>query len=100
MLGLTPFDLLIIVLAAFRLAWFITRESGPYNIAANLRKLTTLGGLLDCWKCASFWTAALVLMLWFIPNADLQPYGRGVVIWFAVSGGAIIGAHWAGANHD
>jgi hypothetical protein len=97
--GLNPFDLLIIVLAAFRLAWFITRESGPYDIAANLRKATTLGGLLDCWKCASFWTAALMLFLWYLP-APAGDVTRAVVLVFAVSGGAIVIAYYSGANHD
>lgn len=100
MSGLSPLDLIIIIMAAFRLAWFVTRESGPFGIAAKLRSITTLGGLLNCWKCASFWTAALMLALWLLPSADLQSYGRGVVVWFAVSGGAILIAYYTGANHD
>jgi hypothetical protein len=96
---LSPLDLLIIVLAAFRLAWFVTRESGPYNIAANLRKTTTLGGLLDCWKCASFWTAALMLLSWYLP-APVGDFTHALVMLFAVSGGAIVIAYYSGANHD
>lgn len=91
-------DLILIAIATFRLAWFFTRESGPWGVAASIRKTTTLGGLLDCWKCATFWTAALCLILWYTPA--LQPIGAALVIVFAVSGAAILVTHWTGANHD
>lgn len=95
---MTPFDLLIIVLATYSLAWFATRESGPFGIATKLRSVTTLGGLLDCWKCAAFWAGLLMLLCWYLE--PLQPVGYWWAVLWAVRGGAVMLASWTGANHD
>jgi hypothetical protein len=93
-----PLDFLILCAATYSLAWFVTRESGPFGIAARLRKVTTLGGLLDCWKCAGFWAGALMLLCWYWN--DIQPLGTWFVLLWAVRGGMIMLASWTGANHD
>ena len=91
-------DLLILALATYSMAWFVTRESGPFGLAAALRGVTTLGGLLDCWKCAAFWCGLLLLLCWYW--AALQPVGVWFVALWAVRGGAVMLASWTGANHD
>lgn len=88
-----PLDLLLITLAAWRLAYLITREDAPYKLAARFRARFPLGGLTSCIKCASIWTAAGMLALWHTP---LQ---AGVVV-LAISGGALMLASYTGAGHD
>jgi hypothetical protein len=89
---MSPLDLLILCLATWRLAYFVTKEGGPFSLAARLREKTTLGGLLTCVKCASMWTALLMLVLWQTPLVPL--------VWvFAISGGALMLESYTGAGH-
>jgi hypothetical protein len=88
----TPFDLLILSLATWRLAFFITKEDGPFHLAAKLRQRFPLGGLTNCIKCASFWCAALLMLLTL---TALKP----LVLALAISGGALMLASYTGANH-
>jgi hypothetical protein len=86
------FDLLIIALAAWRLAYLLTKESAPFNLMGRFRTRYPLGGLLTCIYCASVWTALLCMGLYLTPLAP--------VVWiFAISGGALMLASWTGANH-
>lgn len=58
---------LIIALAAWRLAYLVTRETGPFELCTRLRERFPLGGLLTCTYCASVWTAAIAVGLWHTP---------------------------------
>lgn len=91
-MNLNPFDFLILALATWRLAYFITSETGPFGSAAWLRQVAPLGGLTTCLKCASFWMALAAYLLWMTP---LQP----VVIVLAVSGAGLMLASYTGVNH-
>lgn len=100
---MTPFDLLLIVLATYALAWFVARMSGPWGFMLNIRKAlgTPPGAANDyqwCWKCAAFWAGLLMLVCWYWQPA--QPYGYWWVVLWAVLGGAVMLASWTGANHD
>lgn len=91
-MNLSPFEFVIVALATWRAAHLLVKEDAPFRLMARLRERTTLGGLLSCMKCASVWTAALMLALWFTP---LQP-----MVWlFAVSGAALMLASYSGVNH-
>jgi len=67
------FDLAITALAAARLAWLISKEDGPGNLAANGRLWVVQNAGSDSWltagihcpACMSFW---LSLLLWFVPR--------------------------------
>lgn len=85
-------DLLILACATWRLAYFVARESGPFGSAKFIRERLPLGGLTTCIKCASFWTALLMLVLYVSPL-------RVIVLVFAVSGAALMIASYTGANH-
>lgn len=64
------FDFTLIVLAAWRLAYMLVQESGPFKVFSRLRDLTTIGGLLECMYCCSVWTALGMLLLfplWQLP---------------------------------
>lgn len=91
-MNLSPLDYLLIALAGWRLAYFITSERGPFRAAERLRTLAPLGGLTTCLKCASFWTAALCFVLW---TTVLQP----VVIVLALSAAGLMLASFSGVQH-
>lgn len=85
-------ELLILALAAWRLAYLITAESGPFNLVGHFRSRFPLGGLTTCLKCASVWTAALVYLLGMTP---LYP-----LVWvLAISGAALMLAAYSGVQH-
>lgn len=89
----SPLDLLVLILAAWRTAHLLVSEDAPFRLMARVRARTTLGGLLTCIKCASVWTAALMLVLWFTPLVPL--------VWVAaISGGALMLASYTGVNHS
>lgn len=89
---MNPFEFVVIAAACWRTAHLLVYEEAPFRLVARIRERTTLGGLLSCMKCASVWTAALMLALWFTP---LQP-----MVWIAaISGGALMLASYTGANH-
>lgn len=84
-------DVLILMLATWRTAHLLTSEDAPFRLMARIRERTTLGGLLTCIKCASVWTAALMVALWFTPLVW--------VVWLlAISGGALMLASYTGVN--
>ena len=87
-----PFDLLIIALAAWRLARFVTKDSGPWRVMERVRARTTLGGMLDCIYCASVWAAALAYTLLLTPAAWLVVIAAG-------SGGAMLLHRYTGGEH-
>lgn len=89
---LSPFDFLILAIATWRTAHLLVHEDAPFHFMARIRARTTFGGLLTCIKCASVWTAALLLLLWFTP---LYP-----LVWIAaLSGAALMLGSYTGASH-
>lgn len=70
---MTLLELLVIALAAYRLAILLTIENGPGDVALKLRtmsglplpgypaagELSVLARLLECTWCCSFWTAVI-----------------------------------------
>lgn len=79
---MTPFELLVLALATWRLAFMLTVENGPLRIFARFRRITTLGGLLECIFCTSVW-AALLLTVAVVGRLDL-------VAVLAVSAGSVL----------
>lgn len=90
-MSLTPFDLLVLSLATWRLAYLITKESGPFHLAERFRARFPLGGLTTCLKCASVWCALFWLAVWQMPAAP-------VVYVFAVSGAALMLGTYIGSS--
>ncbi len=84
-------DLLILSLASWRLANFIVKEAGPFNLSASFRNKFPLGGLTNCLYCALFWVGALMYILWLTPLAS-------IVTIFAISGGALMLATYTGVH--
>ena len=86
-------DFLIVAVAAWRLAYLVTKESAPFNLMGRFRARTTLGGLLSCIYCASVWAAALCYVLWLTPLAPL-------VVIAALSGAALMLASYTGVGQS
>lgn len=79
------FCLLIAVLATWRLARFIAREDGPFEVVVRLRRRAGsgfLGQLMDCPYCLSVW---LAIPFAFALADSLVPW---LTAWLAISGGA------------
>ena len=92
---MTPFDFLLACLFCWRLAYLVTKEDAPFALMRRIRERTTLGGLLTCIKCATFWTAALGVFA--LPHPP--EFGLYLVYVLAVSGGALMLASYTGAAH-
>lgn len=90
-LALDPFSLLVIALAAWRLAYLMAKEAAPFQLMTRLRAKTTFGGLLSCLYCSSWWAALVMLALWYTP---LQP----LVYVFAVSAAALMLGSYTGSS--
>jgi hypothetical protein len=78
-------DLLIAVLAVWRVAALLVHENGPFDVLAALRRAAARLGatrLLACFYCTSFWVAAPAA-LWLDGFC-----WRLLIDWLAVAGGA------------
>jgi hypothetical protein len=93
-------DLLLLILATWRLSSMLTQESGPFAIFDRLRfavgatptechdQVTTgtITNAFCCVKCLSVWVAPVMLVAGI--------YAPAVVWLFAVSAGAILVQRW------
>lgn len=94
-------DFLMLALATWRVAVFLVREDGPFQIARRIRERagirhdedtgepniipeTTLAQALSCVWCTSFWTAIILTSLW------LSAWGAVVVLVLAMAGAAVL----------
>ena len=84
---LSPTELLIAVLAVWRITHLLWGEDGPFELLLRLRKLAGrgfFGELLDCFYCLSLWIA--IPFAWVMGNNWLER----LVLWLSFSGGAIL----------
>lgn len=80
-------ELLVGMLAAWRVTHLLNAEDGPWDLSVRLRRAAGagfLGKLLDCFYCLSLWVAAPVAALLSSSWRD------GVLLWLALSGGAVL----------
>lgn len=89
---MTLLELLILALFAWRAAYLLVKEGGPFNIMVRVRAVTTFGGLLDCIYCSSIWTALIGYLLILTPFAPIVYIG-------AISGGAMMLWRYTGGEH-
>lgn len=79
------FEVVLSVLAVWRLARLVARERGPFDLASRLHVAvagTPLADGLACVHCLGVWLAVL-------PAALLAPgWVAGLLLWLAVAGGA------------
>ncbi len=84
---MTLVELIIGVLAVWRLTHLFQAEDGPWGLFLRLRRLAGSGfwgELLDCFYCLSLWFSLPVALLlaW--------TWHETFLIWLALSGGAIL----------
>ncbi len=60
---MTPLNFLLLALFAWYVAYVLIKTSGPFHVFARLRKVTTLGGLLECIWCLIIWIAVIGYLL-------------------------------------
>lgn len=88
----TLFDVLTLGMAAWRLAFFLVAEMGPFDVADKFRRgigayheSSFQAKLFSCMYCMTFWTGALVLALW-ATDVDAVRYAISfVAIWGVAS---------------
>jgi hypothetical protein len=81
------FRFLLAVLATWRVTHLVTREDGPGEVIFRLRRTMGAGfwgQLMDCFFCASLWTAAAAAF--FVAGRPAE----WVLSWLAISGGACL----------
>lgn len=80
-------QLVLAVLATWRLTHLLVREDGPFDVVARARAALgdgLLGRMADCFNCTSLWVA-IPFSLWM----STQPI-EALVLWLAVSGAACL----------
>jgi hypothetical protein len=86
-LGVDLPELLVGVLAVWRVTHLIQAEDGPWDLSVRLRRAAGQGfwgRLLDCFYCLSLWVSAVVALL--LAGGAAQ----AILLWVALSGGAIV----------
>jgi hypothetical protein len=85
------FRFFLAALAAWRLAFLIAREDGPWRLFARLRERLTpgiLGELFSCVKCLGFWFS--IPFAFFVGGNWVEL----VIIWLALSGVTALIDEW------
>lgn len=94
----TGSDLVLVVLAAWRIAFMLVYEMGPFDVidwirsqlGANNLDVMTRGfwsKLFGCVPCMTFWTAA-ILILWWLPTWPIARQVHDAIRFYGIWGGA------------
>jgi hypothetical protein len=81
------FRFVLATLAVWRITHMLSREDGPWDILAWVRRVLgagTLGRLFACFYCLSVWVA--LPFAWFLNGSTAETF----VGWLALSGGAVL----------
>jgi len=82
-----PLNLVLSMLAAWRLTHLVSKEDGPFDLVYKLRKKLGngfFGKLMDCFYCSSVWIA-VPFGIW-LGNS----WPEKILGWLAVSGAACL----------
>jgi hypothetical protein len=85
------------ILAVWRVTHFLSKEDGPWDLSARLRRRAGLGfwgRLLDCFYCMSLWVSAPFAVL-LGENA-----WHAALLWLALSAGASLLERWTDRNPE
>ena len=84
--------LLLAILATYRVAYLITSEDGPFEIATRVRSLfgqrTWVGRGFHCVLCVSFWLSLIptILFVWLWWLA----WPVAILTWLGIAGGVLV----------
>lgn len=86
---MSPFEFIITTLAVWRLTYLVTSEKGPADVFLNVRLWAEkhsrfVSDLLSCVYCTSIWVSLGFTVLFLVD------WRQAVVLWLALSGGAIL----------
>jgi hypothetical protein len=84
---LSGIDLLLGVLAVWRVTHLIASEDGPFDVVARARRFAgsgLIGQLFDCFYCLSLWVAAP--FAWWMQSQ----WRERILLWLALSAAAIL----------
>ena len=80
-------EMILIILAVWRLTHLLSEEDGPFDIIFKIRKKAGtgfFGSLLDCFYCVSIWIA-FPFGMWIGEN-----WWEKIIMWLAFSGAACL----------
>ena len=84
-------DLVLLVLATWRLTALAMLEDGPWDVLRICRELVCrirfMARLLDCFWCTSVWAAGFLVLVLLAGRVDERVC---ILAWLAASGGAIV----------
>jgi len=97
-LNLTTIDFLLITLATWRLARFITRDDAPFALMKRFRDrfAPSPESGLRCIYCTSIWTALLITLVYVVGGV----IGQVVVVVLAASAGGLMLASFSGVSRE
>jgi hypothetical protein len=84
------YELLLGVLAVWRITHLLQAEDGPWDLVVRLRARAgdgVAGRLMDCFYCLSLWIALPFALLPGVPGAS---WFEQLMLWPALSAGAIL----------
>lgn len=91
-------EIVLAVLAVYRVARMLAMEDGPFDVFANFRarfdpeQKTSLGRGINCPLCISWWLAA-VPALW-IAGQNIYSISMFVLLWQGIAGAVVIVHLW------
>jgi hypothetical protein len=91
------FRFALATLAVWRVTHLLSKEDGPWELLARLRRTFSagfLGGLIACFYCLSVWIA--IPFTFFLEGTAIER----VVIWLALSGAASLLERMTGESLD
>lgn len=88
---MTPPDFLPFVFATYYLAYALVHLDLPFGLGKRLRGVTTIGGMLLCFICTSWWTAFALYAIQY-RTIDL-------VVISAIAGAASLAFKYTGGQH-
>lgn len=101
MIDLSPLQLVILILATWRLAYMLLYDDGLFGVFIAVRKFGVVIGLTElfaCIYCMSVWVSAVHLAIVLLVPVNLVPIAWLYLHWLAISGGASL-AHRA-TSHE
>lgn len=101
MIDLSPLQLVILILATWRLAYILLYDDGLFGVFITVRKFGSAIGLTElfaCIYCMSVWVSAVHLAIVLLAPYDMMLAVWLYLHWLAISGGASL-AHRA-TSHE
>lgn len=90
---MTPINFLTLALATFWITYALVHLDLPFGVMKAFReRITTFGGLLLCYYCASWWTALALY--------GVQYRAIDVVMASAIAGAACLAYRYTGGHYS